>query len=142
MMIHNRIFIRYEVLLFLFYCYVSFFLPDCIPSRMAWSDEQAREDTSPQYFGKRVANTPWPMHRHDLHHTGRSPYVGTQTNEIKWTFQAGDVISSSPVIGIDGTIYFGSQDKHLYALNPDGSLKWKFETKAEVDSRPQLILKE
>ncbi len=36
--------------------------------RTVWSDEQAK-DVSPQYFGKRVAHTPWPMHRHDLHHT-------------------------------------------------------------------------
>ena len=32
----------------------------------------------------------------------------------------------------DGTIYVGSDDNHLYALNPDGSEKWRFET-GEVD---------
>lgn len=106
-------------------------------TRTVWCDEQAK-DASSQYFGKRVANTPWPMHRHDLRHTGRSPYAGSQTNGIKWTFQTGAAISSSPVIGIDGTIYLGSQDKHLYALNPDGTLKWKFETGAEVDSTPAI----
>ncbi|MHC4184039.1 MAG: hypothetical protein ACYSR0_11900, partial [Planctomycetota bacterium] len=100
-------------------------------ARTAWSGEQTAKDVSSQHFGARVAHTPWPMYRHDLHHTGRSPYVGSQTNDIKWTFQAGTSISSSPVIGIDGTIYIGSKDKHLYAINPDGTLKWKFETKGE-----------
>ena len=108
-----------------------------VSSQPVWSDEQAK-DTSSQYFGERVAHTPWPMHRHDLHHTGRSSYAASQTNKIKWTFQTGAPISSSPVIGIDGTIYFGSQDKYLYALNPDGTLKWKFETGAEVDSTPAI----
>ena len=36
-------------------------------------------------------------------------------------------IESSPAIGADGTIYVGSHDDNLYALNPaDGSLKWKY----------------
>ena len=35
---------------------------------------------------------------------------------------------SSPAIGRDGTIYVGSLDNSLYAINPDGSQKWEFET--------------
>jgi len=31
---------------------------------------------------------------------------------------------ASPALAADGTIYFGSFDRNLYALNPDGSLKW------------------
>ncbi len=34
-------------------------------------------------------------------------------------------ISSSPAIDEDGTIYFSGGDSRFYALNPDGSLKWK-----------------
>lgn len=38
---------------------------------------------------------------------------------------------SSPSIGADGTIYFGSEVADgrgfLYALNPDGTLKWRYE---------------
>ena len=33
-------------------------------------------------------------------------------------------ISSSPAIGADGTIYLGSSDGNLYAINPDGSQLW------------------
>jgi hypothetical protein len=35
-------------------------------------------------------------------------------------------IQSSPTIANDGAIIFGSDDGHLYALNPDGTLRWKY----------------
>jgi len=48
---------------------------------------------------------------------------------------------SSPTIGVDGTIYVGSESyppsesgkpeekkAHIYALNPDGTLKWSYDT--------------
>ena len=36
----------------------------------------------------------------------------------------------------DGTIYFGSRDCHLYALNPDGSPRWEFEATDFVNGHP------
>ncbi|MFC1537732.1 PQQ-binding-like beta-propeller repeat protein, partial [Gemmatimonadota bacterium] len=55
-------------------------------------------------------------------------------------FRTGDEIwwPMSPAIGGDGTIYFGSKDDHLYALNPDGSLLWKFQAGADVNSAPAV----
>ncbi len=47
--------------------------------------------------------------------------------ELKWAFQTEEPIWDSPAIGSDGTIYIGTSDK-LYAINPDGSLKWSFTT--------------
>ena len=44
----------------------------------------------------------------------------------KWSFKTGGRVSSSPAIGSDGTIYVGSWDNKLYAMNPDGSKKWAF----------------
>jgi outer membrane protein assembly factor BamB len=35
-------------------------------------------------------------------------------------------IQSSPTIASDGAIIFGSDDGHLYALNPDRTLRWKY----------------
>ena len=46
----------------------------------------------------------------------------------KWSFQTGFDVDSSPAIGSDGTIYVGSYDDYLYAINPDGSRKWRFKT--------------
>jgi len=59
-------------------------------------------------------------------------------------YSAGDAlaedaaISSSPAIGQDGTIYVGSRDSHLYAIHPDGNLKWKFKTGNEIDASPAI----
>ena len=47
-------------------------------------------------------------------------------------------MTSSPAIGADGTIYFGSYDDNLYALNPGGTLKWKFATASGVESSPAI----
>lgn len=40
--------------------------------------------------------------------------------------QTPDDSYSSPSLGADGLIYFGAETGFLYALNPDGSLNWKF----------------
>ncbi len=48
-------------------------------------------------------------------------------------------IESSPAIGADGTIYVGSDDDNLYALNPaDGSLKWQYATGNGIWSSPAV----
>lgn len=73
------------------------------------------------------AEHPWPMIQGNQRHTGLSPYDTSKVNgAVKWTFETGDGIESSPTIAEDGTIFFGSHDGYLYALNPDGTLKWKF----------------
>ena len=76
-----------------------------------------------------TAVPPWQMFRHDLRHTGVSPFKGAQTNNLKWKFAVEKRITSSPAIGPDGTIYQGCNDGRLYALNPDGTQKWYFQTK-------------
>jgi len=49
-----------------------------------------------------------------------------------------DEITSSPVISLEGTIYIGSNNNYLYALNADGTLKWKFETGDGIFSSPRI----
>ncbi len=85
-----------------------------------------------------LANTPWPMFHHDLKHTGQSPYLGAQDNNRKWSYTTGDAILSSPAIGSDGTIYVGSYDKKLYAINKDGTLKWSYATGSYIESSPAI----
>ena len=86
-----------------------------------------------------LATSPWPMFHHDLGHSGRSP-VDTSSNSgtEKWQFNAGAFVASSPAVGADGTIYVGSEDDYLYAINPDGSYKWAFPTGNYVDSSPAV----
>jgi hypothetical protein len=47
---------------------------------------------------------------------------------IRWQFEVdGDYMGFRPTIGPDGTIYFQDVEGHLYALRPDGSVKWIFQ---------------
>ena len=45
---------------------------------------------------------------------------------------------SSPAIAPDGTAYVGSTDHFLYALKPDGTVKWKFETGGDLSASPAI----
>jgi len=48
------------------------------------------------------------------------------------------MIWSSPNIASDGTVIFGCQDGHVYALNPDGTLRWSYNAGATVWSSPAI----
>ena len=61
--------------------------------------------------------------------------------ESNWKFKIisdGSDFFSSPALGSDGTIYVGSRDRNIYAINPDGSKKWKFKTGNGVYSSPAI----
>ena len=58
--------------------------------------------------------------------------------ELLWKFDTESYVRSTPAVGADGTVYFGGDDKHLYAVNPDGTLKWKFATEWIVCSKPAI----
>lgn len=45
---------------------------------------------------------------------------------LKWAFFTQGVIYASPSIGADGTVCVGSQSRRIWAINPDGSLKWRY----------------
>ena len=60
---------------------------------------------------------------------------GTQ----KWSFSTpGSIVNSSPAVDANGVIYFGSWDNNVYAINPDGTLKYKFLTGGIVWSAPTI----
>ena len=57
-------------------------------------------------------------------------YALTPTGGVKWIFRAGLGNAVQPVsVGLDGTIYF-AQESTVYAVNPDGTLKWQFQDPA------------
>ncbi|MEW6592836.1 MAG: PQQ-binding-like beta-propeller repeat protein [Candidatus Hadarchaeota archaeon] len=95
--------------------------------------------------GAQLADSPWPMFGRDTKHTGRSPYSTENVDgTIKWNY-GGDgwypkiFMESSPAIGLDGTIYIGSEsDNNLYAIKPDGTKKWHFTTYGMVRSSPAV----
>ena len=80
----------------------------------------------------------WWMFHHDRQHTGRSPFPGPGTPVQKWAYPNTHSTYSSPALGADGTIYVGSQDDKLYAINPDGTEKWAFPTQGLVISSPAI----
>ncbi|MCE5248728.1 hypothetical protein LLG96_00765, partial [bacterium] len=52
-----------------------------------------------------LADTPWPMRGQNLQHTGRGIATVAASSTVKWKFQSGGIIKSSPAIGADGTVY-------------------------------------
>ena len=57
-----------------------------------------------------------------------SSFVLAQTaGTVKWTYEADDYVKALPAIANDGTIYICSFDGFLHAINPDGTVKWKYE---------------
>ena len=102
-------------------------------------------NTSSELISTNYQESPWPMFRHDLKNTGYTPYTGPSNPTLAWNYTVNDGITSSPSIGSDGTIYFGSgldlfnpYDTKLYALNPEGSLKWSYQTTGGIFSSPAL----
>jgi outer membrane protein assembly factor BamB len=76
--------------------------------------------------------------RIDSNDPNENPYDVTLISALKWKFQTGGYVFSSPSIGKDGTIYVGSGDSYLYAINPDGTMKWKLPTDSSVKSSPAI----
>ena len=62
------------------------------------------------------------------------------TGSQKWVFTTGIWVHSSTAIGSDGTVYVGSGDKKVYALNGStGAKKWEFRIReGSVDSSPAI----
>ena len=85
-----------------------------------------------------LADSAWPMFRHDLQHTGRSPYSGPAAPQLKWSYTSKGASFSSAAIGADGTIYIASWSGNLYAIEPGGSLKWRYTAGSYVHSPPAV----
>ncbi len=74
------------------------------------------------------------------------PLVGADKKKpgtVLWEFETGDWVHSSPAIGSDGTVYVGSKDTKLYAINGKTGVKlWDFKTgifaKGAVYSSPAI----
>jgi len=84
-------------------------------------------------------------------------YAVSASGQVKWSFNFGEHLGptplltrdqqgpggggggasgigsgASPTIGSDGTVYIGANNSNMYAVNPDGSLKWLFEAEREL----------
>jgi outer membrane protein assembly factor BamB len=101
----------------------------------SYSEYSLERSSVPTAQETSLANSPWPIFRANLKHTGLSPYNTSENDgHVIWTYSTGDDIWSSPTIGEDSTIYVGSKDRNLYAIYPNGTLKWKYTTGGYVHS--------
>ena len=67
-------------------------------------------------------------------------------NHIKWKTQVNNTgrvpftspnsMYTTPLIAPDGTIYLGSNEGYMYALNPSGTLKWSYHAGYPLQSSP------
>ena len=81
----------------------------------------------------------WPMYRGNPSHTGRSIYsAASNPGRALWIYSTGNMVRSSPSLDANGTIYVGSDDGYLYAINRNGTLRWKFRTGGAVHSSPAI----
>ena len=79
------------------------------------------------------------MFRADSIHAGAYRDQGPRAfHRVKWRFQTGDRIVSSPVY-TGGTIYFGGDDGNIYAVSAaDGRQLWKHRTGGPVPATPAV----
>lgn len=77
---------------------------------------------------------------------GGSDTIPDGGERVLWTFDANTspepmespVMYSSPAIASDGTIYIGSYDNYIYAIDIEGNRTWGFKTGGDVLTSPAV----
>jgi len=49
----------------------------------------------------------------------------TPEGDLKWAYETASFVACAPAVAADGTLYFSTSEGRIYALNPDGTLKWR-----------------
>ena len=71
-------------------------------------------------------------------HTGTYPGADGSFGGVRWRFQTGAPVRSSPVVAA-GTLFVGSSDGFLYALDAaTGVLRWRAEAGSPITSSPAV----
>jgi eukaryotic-like serine/threonine-protein kinase len=110
----------------------------------ATNPEAVGDPSAPSGSAVLLGQTNWARYRFDVHSTGYNRFenVLSPSNvdqlRIAWTFTTGSYVGSSPAL-VDGTVYIGSDDDNVYALDAStGVLKWSFLTDGDVSSSPAV----
>ncbi|MBI4267156.1 MAG: PQQ-binding-like beta-propeller repeat protein [Chloroflexi bacterium] len=82
----------------------------------------------------------WAMFQHDPARSGIGSSNGfLPQGAIAWVFATGGPVDSSPAVS-NGTVYIGSSDHKLYAVDTaTGRQRWEFETGSWVSSSPAIV---
>ena len=62
---------------------------------------------------------------------GHGLYALAPGGAKKWFFTNDSPVTTSATIGTNGNIYFGTFSGSMFALNPNGTLAWEYQTGAE-----------
>ena len=80
----------------------------------------------------------WPVFRGNIQRTGFTAEQAYPPLTQAWEYLVGGGIISSPVI-FDDTVYFGSRDSNIYALNArTGVMVWQYAAGGLVDAAPAV----
>jgi hypothetical protein len=85
--------------------------------------------------GGLLTSSPWPSYREDSNNTGRSNYVGPQSNHVKWTYGSYQV--TSPTIGANGILYCGA-GSNVIAIFASGILQLTYSVVGDVIYPPSI----
>ncbi|MFZ9836971.1 MAG: PQQ-binding-like beta-propeller repeat protein [Opitutaceae bacterium] len=63
----------------------------------------------------------------------------TPAGRVLWSVTRSDWVDSTPAVGPDGTIYVGSHDGRLYALQPGtGAIRWSYNAGSFISGSPAI----
>ncbi len=85
-----------------------------------------------------LAGSAWPLYRHDVAHTGRSPAAADPAPELHWSFPIPGSSQTGVMVGPRGDLYFGTNNGEVVSLTRAGELRWRFATQGPIRSAPCL----
>lgn len=85
----------------------------------------------------------WNQYQANESNTGFLPRKTGPAVAPSWTVQIGPIGYASPTLGPDGTVYVGTLDGQLFAVDPRGAIRWQKDLKmghgnSKVTSSPAL----
>ena len=76
--------------------------------------------------------------REGITQTNHAEFIAAKEERLVWKFETEDELRGSPKVSRD-TVFFGSYDKKLYALNSKtGNIVWEYITEGGIVSRPLI----
>lgn len=113
------------------------FVSEALDFTVTWDPERRMAFVQDRPLGP--ADSPWPLARGDAQGTGRSRAPGPRDGVILWRYSGDFRPRTPPVVGSDGTIYFGSGPARdtgsslVQAVDPTGSPMWETGLEGAVD---------
>ncbi|MCB1217141.1 PQQ-binding-like beta-propeller repeat protein [bacterium] len=80
----------------------------------------------------------WPLQGGNPQRTGFSTVNGPADAKLQWKFQCGAAIQGSAVVTPAGDVCFGSDNRTLFLLDPEGRQQWLFETMGPITASPAI----